>query len=91
MTDPSLEKVATWMSVLAAMLYLATFASISYGIYGLAAGGSFPEFFAIAYPRAFAACVVLFVCCAAFESAKTALKKVRGESKRLAMHSYVHR
>ena len=91
MTDSSVEKVASWTSVLAAMLYLATFVSVSYALYGLAIGNSFLEFFASAYPRAFAACVVLFVCCAAFETGKTALRRMRGESKPLAVHSLVHR
>jgi len=72
MIGTSVDKVASWQSVLAAMIYLATFLAAGYGVYAFATGAAFFESIAIAYPLAFAASVVLFASCAAVERMRSA-------------------
>jgi archaellum biogenesis protein FlaJ (TadC family) len=90
MVATSLESVSNWKAVLAAMLYFATFLSVVYGVYSLIGGAGFFKSVAVAYPFAFAACAVLFVCSVAVESVKTSIKKSRDDANRLPVHSYVH-
>jgi hypothetical protein len=90
MITTSSEGVPDWKAVLAAMVYLATFLALSYGVYAFARGASFLGSFAMAYPRAFAACVLLFVCSAAFEALTASVTKLRTDRKRVTAQ-YVHR
>jgi hypothetical protein len=90
MVAASLERVSNWKAVLAAMLYFATFLSVVYGFYSLIAGGAFLKSFAIAYPFAFAVCVLVFASSVAFEWLK-ASRKSRHQENSLPVHSYVHR
>jgi hypothetical protein len=91
MSAMSLERVSDWKAVLAAMLYLATSLAGIYGGYALVRGGSFVAAFGAAYPITLAACVLLFVCAAAFEILRTALRKTHDRAKRVDVHSLVHR
>jgi hypothetical protein len=91
MIPTSADRVLNWLGVLAAMVYLATFLSLSYALYAATRGASFIDSAVLAYPRALAACVLLFICCVSIEAVKAAHKKVRGEDKAVAVHSFVHR
>jgi hypothetical protein len=91
MATTSVHKVSEWKAVLAATLYLATFLALGYGLYAVARGASFLESFALAYPHAFAACLLFFACSTAFEILKTTLKKSPAEAKRVTVHSYIPR
>ena len=90
MSTMSLARVSNWKAVAAAMLYLATSLAVIYGGFALVRGASFFESLVVAYPFALAACGVLFICSAAFETLQTAFEKGRGHAKRPVIHSYVH-
>ena len=89
MIPTSFQRVSNWMSVLAAMLYLATFLSGSYGLYALTQGASFLQSFLFAFPPAFTACAFLFLFSAAFEALYDVLTKAADRSKRVTQ-TYVH-
>jgi TRAP-type C4-dicarboxylate transport system permease small subunit len=91
MMTTSRERVSNWASILAALLYLATFLAFAYALYGLSKGGSFIESFASAYPRTFVAGIVLFAGSLIIGSLVAALKKLRGHDGRIALHSFGHR
>jgi hypothetical protein len=67
MIATNVDRISARQGVLAAMVYLATFLSLGYGLYAIAVGAAFLESVAIAYPFAFAASALLFVCCALVE------------------------
>jgi hypothetical protein len=90
MVATSREDVSSWIAIVAAMVYLATFLALCFGIYSLAVEKSFLDAFVFAYPRAMGACALLFVCSIAIEACQSApgvpVTKTR-EAKRLALHS----
>lgn len=87
----SLARAFDWKAVLAAMVYLATFLAITYGLYSVARGGSFIDSLALAFPVAFAACFLFFASASAYEALNASLRKTRDEAKRLTIPSYIHR
>jgi len=91
MTTTSRDRVLNWASILAALLYLATFLAMAYALYGLSEGSSFIESFVSAYPRTFVAGILLFAGCLIIGSLAAALKKLRGHDGRIALHSFGHR
>jgi hypothetical protein len=82
-----MERSSNWKDILAAMVFLSTFLGVSYGVYSFMQGASFLKSLALGYPIAFAACALFVAACAGIE----ALKKLRSESKRIVVHTYVHR
>lgn len=80
-----IERVSNFKAVLAAMVYLATFLAMSYGIYSLARGGSFLDSFALAFPRAFAGCALLFAC--AYLNRNNALSEIASNAFSIASYS----
>ena len=90
MVATSRERISNLAGVLAAMLYLATFLSGSYGVYALTQGASFFESFTFAFPPAFTACVLLFLFSAAFEAVQAVLNKTTGDAKHVAQPYVQH-